>query len=154
MDTYLPDELDRKILQLIANDARISFLEVSRICNVSGAAVHQRVQKMIANKIITGSEFRLNMPRIGYKTCAFVRLQLVHDADTDAASRLLLDIPEIAECHLIPGVSELLVKMYARDNEHLGNIIDSRLKPLGVRKAEITVSCRETFHRQPSVALL
>jgi Lrp/AsnC family transcriptional regulator for asnA, asnC and gidA len=36
--------MDRKILQLISQDARIPFLEVARECNVSGAALHQRIQ--------------------------------------------------------------------------------------------------------------
>ncbi|MDE6634102.1 MAG: AsnC family transcriptional regulator, partial [Bacteroidaceae bacterium] len=40
------DELDEKILRMIANDARIPFLEVARKCNVSGAAIHQRIQKL------------------------------------------------------------------------------------------------------------
>ena len=52
MGEQLLDELDYKILNLISNDARISFLEVSRACNVSGASVHQRVQKMMTNGII------------------------------------------------------------------------------------------------------
>lgn len=40
------DRLDKKILQLISEDARIPFLEVARACNVSGAAIHQRIQKL------------------------------------------------------------------------------------------------------------
>ena len=40
------DSLDKKILKLIAEDARIPFLEVARSCNVSGAAIHQRIQKL------------------------------------------------------------------------------------------------------------
>ena len=40
------DRLDKKILQLISQDARIPFLEVARECNVSGAAIHQRIQKL------------------------------------------------------------------------------------------------------------
>ena len=40
------DSLDKKILQLIADDARVPFLEVARACNVSGAAIHQRIQKL------------------------------------------------------------------------------------------------------------
>ena len=40
------DLLDKKILRLIAEDARIPFLEVARSCNVSGAAIHQRIQKL------------------------------------------------------------------------------------------------------------
>ena len=40
------DDLDEKILKLITKNARIPFLEVARECGVSGAAIHQRVQRL------------------------------------------------------------------------------------------------------------
>lgn len=49
MANYNLDELDKKILQLIAQDARVPFLEVARECNVSGAAIHQRIQRLVTN---------------------------------------------------------------------------------------------------------
>ncbi len=49
------DKLDRQILRLIAEDARIPFLEVARTCNVSGAAIHQRIQKLSAMGVLKGS---------------------------------------------------------------------------------------------------
>ena len=55
------DNLDYKILKLIASNARIPFLEVARECNVSGAAIHQRVQKLTNLGIIKGSEFTIHM---------------------------------------------------------------------------------------------
>ena len=48
------DQLDRKILRLIAEDARIPFLEVARECKVSGAAIHQRIQKLTNLGILKG----------------------------------------------------------------------------------------------------
>jgi Lrp/AsnC family transcriptional regulator for asnA, asnC and gidA len=51
------DELDYKILKLVASNARIPFLEVARECNVSGAAIHQRVQKLTNLGILKGSEY-------------------------------------------------------------------------------------------------
>lgn len=49
------DSLDKKILKLIAEDARIPFLEVARACNVSGAAIHQRIQKLTNLGVIKGA---------------------------------------------------------------------------------------------------
>ena len=59
-------------LQMISVDARVPFLEVARECNVSGAAIHQRIQKLSNIGIIKGSEFVLDATKIGYQTCAFV----------------------------------------------------------------------------------
>jgi Lrp/AsnC family transcriptional regulator for asnA, asnC and gidA len=147
MDDSL-DELDYRILNLISNDARVSFLEVSRICNVSGAAVHQRVQKMMANGIITGSEFWLDLKKIGYQTCAFLSLHFKNPENMNSAIDKLKEIREIVECHAITGEYDFFVKMYARDNSHLYEIIQTQIKPLGVARTETLISYSESFHRQ------
>ncbi len=51
------DELDQKILRLITKNSRIPFLEVARECGVSGAAIHQRVQRLLNIGVVSGSEF-------------------------------------------------------------------------------------------------
>ena len=148
MEEYILDELDYRILNLISNDARISFLEVSRICGVSGAAVHQRVQKLIANEIITGSEFLLNLNRIGYQTCAFLSLHFAETEELSAIVEKIMDINEIVECHLITGEYDILAKVYALNNSHLYDIIQNKIKPLGLIRCETLISYRESFHRQ------
>ena len=70
------DRLDKKILQLRSKDARIPFLEVARECNVSGAAIHQRIQKLRNLGIIKGSEFVIDNYKIGYQTCAYIGIVL------------------------------------------------------------------------------
>ena len=62
------DSLDKKILQLIADDARVPFLEVARACNVSGAAIHQRIQKLNNLGVLKGSQFIIDPEKIGYET--------------------------------------------------------------------------------------
>ena len=148
MENYILDELDYKILNLISNDARISFLEVSRICGVSGAAIHQRVQKLIANDIITGSEFLLNLNKAGYQTCAFLLLHFEQTEDLAVIVEKIKDIHEIVECHFTIGSYDILVKIYALNNSHLLDIIQTKIKPLGLVKSETLISCKELFHRQ------
>ena len=152
MEEYILDELDYKILNLISNDARISFLEVSRICGVSGAAVHQRVQKLIAGGIITGSEFLLHLNKIGYQTCAFLSLHFAETEDLGAIVEKIRDIHEIVECHCITGDYDILIKIYALNNSHLYDIIQTRIKPLGLIRCETLISYRELFHRQMTLA--
>ena len=148
MEEQVLDELDYKILNLISNDARISFLEVSRMCNVSGAAVHQRVQKMIANGVVTGSEFSLNMKKIGYQTCAFLSLHFNETENLDSIIEQLKEIREIVECHSITGEYDIFVKIYALNNSHLYELIQTRIKPLGAIRTETLMSFKESFHRQ------
>ena len=68
------DSLDEQILRLIASNARIPFLEVARACNVSGAAIHQRIQKLTNLGILKGSEYVIDPEKIGYETCAYICL--------------------------------------------------------------------------------
>lgn len=103
---------------------------------------------MTTNKIITGSQFTLDMTKVGFDTCAYVSLSF------DRASRLveieeaIKRIPEVVECYHTLGMFDLLVKIYARSNSHLLKIIQTQLKPLGVIRSETTISCRESFSRQ------
>ena len=94
------DKLDRKILKMISADARIPFLEVARACNVSGAAIHQRIQKLTSQGVIKGSEFIIDPEKIGYETCAYVGLFLKDPEDFDDVVEKLREIPQGMTCLL------------------------------------------------------
>lgn len=153
MGQHRIDKLDRKILQLISQDARIPFLEVARECNVSGAAIHQRIQKLKNTGIIKGSEFIIDNYKVGYQTCAYIGITL---NDINAFSKVsdeLKKIPEIVECHYSTGKYSLFVKVYARDNRHLLQIIIERMTIIpGISHTEtFQISLDEVFRRQLSV---
>ncbi len=148
MDEHSLDELDYKILNLISNDARISFLEVARIAGVSGAAIHQRVQKMTAGGIITGSGLKLDMDRIGYHICAWVCLGFDGMRSFGAVAEELAAVPQIVECHSTVGEWDFMVKIYARNSMHLLDLVRRQLKPLGAVRIQINMSCGELFRRQ------
>ena len=102
------DLLDKKILRLIAEDARIPFLEVARSCNVSGAAIHQRIQKLTNLGILKGSRFIIDPEKVGYETCAYIGLYLQNPAKFDDVVDELRKIPEVVECHYTTGGFDML----------------------------------------------
>lgn len=142
------DSLDKKILGMIAEDARVPFLEVARACNVSGAAIHQRIQKLVNAGIIMGSQFVINPEKIGYETCAYVGLYLKDPEDFDEVVEKLRQIPEVVECHYTTGGYDMFVKIYAQNNHHLLNIIHDKLQPLGLSRSETIVSFNAVIDRQ------
>lgn len=142
------DSLDRKILDLIAQDARLPFLEVARACNVSGAAIHQRIQKLVNTGVILGSQFVLNPEKLGYETCAYVGLYLKDPSDFDDVVEKLKEIPEVVECHYTTGGFDMFIKIYALNNHHLLNIIHDKLQPLGLSRSETIVSFNAVIDRQ------
>ena len=103
MSKQILDSLDRQILKLISQDARIPFLEVARACNVSGAAIHQRVAKLTNLGIIKGSQFIIDPEKIGYETCAYMGLYLKEPEKFDQVVEELKKIPEVVECHYTTG---------------------------------------------------
>lgn len=145
------DSLDRRILSIIINNARIPYLEVARECNVSGASVHQRIQKLTDNRMISGSQFNINPSALGYHTCAFIGIQvnLTGKHTHEEVFKKIMQIPEIVECHHISGKYSLLVKIFTKNNEHLKKIIIDKIQSIPeITFTETYISLEEGFTRQ------
>ena len=146
------DNLDKQILKLIADDARIPFLEVARTCNVSGAAIHQRIQKLTSMGILKGSQFIIDPEKMGYETCAYIGLNLKNPEAFDDVVAELKKIPEVVECHYTTGNFDMFIKLYATNNHHLLNIIHDRLQPLGLASSQTLISFHAAINRQLPIA--
>jgi Lrp/AsnC family transcriptional regulator, regulator for asnA, asnC and gidA len=146
------DELDQKILRLITKNARIPFLEVARECGVSGAAIHQRVQRLLNMGIITGSEFIVSPEELGYNTCAFMGIYLQKAIYHKQVVEQLRNIPEIVECHYTTGQYAIFVKILTKTNKHLKQIIDDEFQKIeGIDRTETFMSLEVEFERQAPI---
>jgi Lrp/AsnC family transcriptional regulator for asnA, asnC and gidA len=142
------DSLDIKILQLLANNARKPCLEIARACDVSGAAIHQRVQKLTSMGVIQGSELLINPSSVGYDTCAYIGFFLKDPSQFNHVVEELKKIPEVVECHFTTGQYDMFIKLVARNNDHLLHIIHEKLQHLGLSRTESLISFKEVFKRQ------
>jgi Lrp/AsnC family transcriptional regulator for asnA, asnC and gidA len=143
------DSLDRKILSLITTNARIPYLEVARECNVSGAAIHQRIQRLAKLGVITGSEFVVSPKKIGFHTCAYVGIFLDSASLYPKVVEKLKDIKEITQCHYITGGYSIFIKIYTRDNEDLKHLLVDKVQAIpGISRTETFISLEESFNRQ------
>ena len=113
------DNLDRKILEIIIRNARIPSKDVATEGGVSRAAIHQRIQRMVDLNVITGSGYHINPKELGYRTCTYIGVNLERSAMYRDVVPQLEKIPEVVECHFTTGPYTMLIKLYARDNEHL-----------------------------------
>ena len=148
MATYHIDQIDQKILSFLVNNARMPFLEIARECGVSGAAIHQRIQKLTNLGILKGSEFIIDPEKIGYETCAYIGLYLKDPESFDSVAKALEHIPEVVECHFTTGQYDMFIKIYAKNNHHLLSIIHDKLQPLGLARTETLISFHEAIKRQ------
>ncbi|MDX9880879.1 MAG: Lrp/AsnC ligand binding domain-containing protein [Prolixibacteraceae bacterium] len=143
------DELDEKILKLITKNARIPFLEVARECGVSGAAIHQRVQRLLNLGVVSGSEFIVNTQKLGYNTCAYMGIYLEKAKYHQQVVKALETIPEIVECHYTTGSYAIFIKIQTKTNKHLKKIIDEQLQEIdGIARTETFISLEMMFKRQ------
>ncbi|MGC8803739.1 MAG: Lrp/AsnC ligand binding domain-containing protein [Bacteroidales bacterium] len=143
------DSLDKKILSIIQGNARIPFLEVARECGVSGAAIHQRVQKLMRLGVITGSEFVVDPKKLGFNTCAYIGIYLEKAGLYKEVVAQLKDIPEIVQCDYTTGNYSIFVKVYTRDNLHLKEILSDKIQSIrGVARTETFICLEESFVRQ------
>lgn len=142
------DKLDEQILKLIAPNARLPFLEVARICGVSGAAIHQRIQKLVNLGILKGSLFILDPEKLGYETSAYLGLFLKDTEKQPEVIKKLESIPEVVECYATTGKYDLFIKVFARNNTHLMRIIQEKLQPIGLSRTETLMIFDELFNRQ------
>ena len=105
------DRLDKKILSILSKNARMPFKDVAAECNVSRAAIHQRVQHLTEDGVITGSKFDVDPKSLGFSTCTYVGITLQKGSMYKAVVEQLEHIPEIVECHFTTGPYTMLVKL-------------------------------------------
>lgn len=145
------DTLDLNILRMLSGNARKPYLEIARECGVSGAAIHQRIQRMYANGVIRGAESLIDPESIGYETCAYVGIFLRDPAQVGSVIEKLERIPEIVECHFTTGQYDIFIKLFARNNDHLLDILQNQIQDLGLARTETLISFKQVFRRPMAV---
>ena len=145
------DEIDEKILQMLAKDGSIPFQEVARACGVSGTTIHTRVKRLTSLGVVQGSKYIINPAKIGYDTCAYVGLTLKDDSRFEDVIEALKSIPEIVEVYCTNEAYDLFVKIYARNNDHLLTLIQTQIKPLGIILSKIIISFRIVYNKQLTI---
>ncbi len=143
------DNLDKKILEIIMKNARIPSKDVALECGVSRAAIHQRIQRMIDMKVITGSGYHVNPKILGYSTCTYIGIKLERGSMYRDVVPELEKIKEIVECHFTTGPYTMLIKLYAHDNEHLMELLNDKIQHIpGVTATETLISLDQSISRE------
>lgn len=143
------DNLDRKILEIIMKNARIPSKDVANACNVSRAAIHQRIQRLIDLNVITGSGYNVNAKVLGYATCTYIGVKLERGSMYRTVVPELEKIQEVVECHFTTGPYTMLIKLYARDNQHLMQLLNDKIQNIhGVTATETLISLEQSVNRE------
>ncbi|MDD4968905.1 MAG: AsnC family transcriptional regulator [Paludibacter sp.] len=142
------DQLDRKILQIITKNARMPFKDVAEECGVSRAAIHQRVQRLIDIDVITGSGYTVNPKMLGFQMCAYIGITLERGSMYKEVVSELEKIPEIVESQYTLGSYTILIKLYAKNDEHLMELLNGKIQEIkGVATTETLTSLDQRIKR-------
>ena len=143
------DGIDKIILNHLMQDARTPILQIARDVGISGAAIHQRLRKLEASGLITGSKLVINPRILGYKTLAFVGVFLDNSTRYKEATKRLKEIEEVIESHYTTGNYGIFIKILCKDNEHLMQVLNHKIQKInGVARTETFISLDQQIDRQ------
>lgn len=117
------EELDRRIVEHLARDGRMSYTDLGKSLGMSTSAVHQRVRRLEQRGIITGYAARINHASIGPTLTAFMSLLPIDPSDPDDIPDRLREISEIEECHSVAGDMSYVLKVRVESPTQLEDLI-------------------------------
>jgi len=147
------DPVDRQILALLQDNARIPQAEIARTVGLAPSAVLERVRKLEARGVVRDYVTVLDPRALDQRLLAFVAVRTTDRPGEARVSDTLAAIPEVLEAHQVAGDDCLLLKIRARDPEHLSQILRERIGSVeGVRSTRTTIVL-ETIKESPRLPL-
>lgn len=150
---YIFDNTDRRILDILVNDAKKPYTEVARLVHVSQGTVHVRMNKLMDAGVVERTTLKINYARLGYDITAFIGIYLEKSALYDKVLEKLKHIPEITSIHYTTGNYSMFVKIHCRDTNHLKEVLHDRMQQVaGIERTETMISLEESLDRHFTLA--
>ena len=147
------DDTDLQILELLQNNARETQVEISRVVGLAPSAVLERIRKLEARGTLRGYAAQIDPKALGLGLLAFVALRSDEAGSENRIAEALAELPEVLEVHHVAGDDCYLIKVRARDAEHLGHLLRTRFARVpGVRSTRTTIVL-ETVKETPRLPI-
>lgn len=126
------DEIDKAILRMLQADGRVSNAEIARRVELSAPATHARVRRLEETGVIGQYTTVLDRETIGFDMVCFIGVSLqLHQFDAIVRFKaLVLEMPEVLECHHTTGEFDYLLKAVFRNRDELHRFVVDRLTPI------------------------
>lgn len=113
------DGIDRKILELLQQNCRLSIAEIGDGVGLSASACHRRIGILESQGIIERYAARLNGEKLGFLMTFYVEVTLEGQSEAilSAFEKAAMSRPEVLECHLMTGSADYLIKVAAPDTK-------------------------------------
>jgi Lrp/AsnC family leucine-responsive transcriptional regulator len=143
------DETDLNILNLLSQDAKLSYADLGGRVHLTAPAVHGRVKKLEKMGIIKGYSIEIDYDLIGLPVVAFIRIQTGKLRCRDAGVKIS-EFKEIEECYSVAGEDDMILKTRTATPLDLQNLLD-RLKTKGIVEKSISILVLENHFQRPSI---
>lgn len=134
------DPIDTEIVRRLQENARETQADIARAVELAPSAVLERIRKLEARRIVRGYAAELDPKALGLGLLAFVSVRTEDSGSDNRIAHALGEYPEILEVHHVAGDDCYLIKVRARDAEHLGLLLRTRFGSIpGVRSTRTTI---------------
>ncbi|MFD1602397.1 Lrp/AsnC family transcriptional regulator [Flavobacterium artemisiae] len=142
------DEFDINILKELEKDGRMAFSAIAANLKISNTMVHQRINRLVEQGVISGIKPIVQEKKIGYDWASFTGITLNKDSDSDRIIEELKNIPEITECYYVTGSFTLYIKIVAKNHEHMRSILYEKIDNIpGIAKTDSIIELGCAFKR-------
>ncbi|CAH1002076.1 Regulatory protein AsnC [Neolewinella maritima] len=148
---YVLDDLDRKILALLMENAKQPYTELGSKLFVSGGTIHVRMNKLIAAGVVQGQTLRIDHTRLGYDVSAFLGIYLKGSGLYSQAAEYLQGIQEVVMAHYTTGVYSIFARVVCRDTDHLRDVLQRIQAFDGIQRTETFISLEQAIDRPVQV---
>ena len=140
------DDIDHQILDILIDNTRVPFTDISKRLLISAGTVHVRVKKMEDAGIIKGSSLNLDYEKLGYSFIAYIGIYLEKNSMTKEVLDSLEAIPYITVAHITTGKFNIYCKLRARDTKHAKDLIFMIDDIEGISRTETMISLEESIN--------
>jgi DNA-binding Lrp family transcriptional regulator len=134
------DELDARLISLLAAEPRVGVLEASKRLGVARGTVQARLDRLQRTGVVTGYGPDVDPVALDHGVTAFITLEIRQAGGHDPVAARLAAIPEVLEAHTITGAGDMLCRVVARTNADLQRVIDAILDVAGVVRASTVIA--------------
>jgi Lrp/AsnC family transcriptional regulator for asnA, asnC and gidA len=142
------DKLDRQILSILMQDAKMPYTDIAKKLFVSGGTVHVRMRKLEQMGVVQEANLKVDYSLLGYDISAFIGIYLDKSSMYNEVITNLKKIPEVVAAHYTTGNYAIFARVVCKDTQHLREVLSVKVQSIpGIQRTETFISLEESINR-------
>jgi Lrp/AsnC family leucine-responsive transcriptional regulator len=141
------DEIDRKIIELLAEDARRALADIGAVVGLSPSSVNERIRRLVASGAIRRFTVDADPVALGLPVLAYVFVGLNYEAGEAAFKAFVSAAPEVVECHHMTGGWSYLIKLRVDSLHGIESFLEQLKEQRFLARSETMISLSTVCER-------